>query len=67
MGAETRLTFLNLGNPTGLKFTVEHGGGRGLFDFGLDHTPGQAPFSLGLAFYKELKKKEGRSLRDRPS
>jgi len=49
VGAETRLTFLNLGNPTGLKFTVEHGASRVLFDFGLEHTPGQAPFSLGLA------------------
>ena len=45
---ETRLTFLNLGNPTGLKFTVEYGKSRVLFDFGLEHAPGVAPFSLGL-------------------
>ncbi|HEX6350995.1 MAG TPA: MBL fold metallo-hydrolase [Candidatus Dormibacteraeota bacterium] len=49
MTDESRLTFLNLGNPTGLKFTVEYGGRRLLFDFGLEHAPGQAPFSLGLA------------------
>jgi len=48
MPATTRLTFLNLGNPTGLKFTVEHGDHRVLFDFGLEHAPGRAPFSLGL-------------------
>ena len=48
MPATTILTFLNLGNPTGLKFTVEHGGRRVLFDFGLEHAPGRAPFSLGL-------------------
>jgi len=44
----TVLTFLSTGNPTGLKFTVEHGGARALFDFGLEHAPGRAPFSLGL-------------------
>jgi ribonuclease J len=48
MSPTTRLTFLNLGNPTGLKFTVEHGDHRVLFDFGLEHAPGRAPFSLGL-------------------
>jgi ribonuclease J len=48
MPATTHLTFLNLGDPTGLKFTVEHGGHRALFDFGLEHAPGRAPFSLGL-------------------
>ena len=47
-GATTLLTFLNLGNPTGLKFVVEHGDARCLFDFGLEHAPGRAPFSLGL-------------------
>lgn len=44
----TILTFLNLGNPTGLKFTVELGGSRAIFDFGLEHAPGRAPFSMGL-------------------
>src|SRR5205807_7640748 len=48
-GANTRLTILNPGNPTGLKFSVEHGEARCLFDFGLQHAPGRAPFSLGLA------------------
>ncbi len=48
MPASTLLTFLNTGNPTGLKFTVEHGGRRALFDFGLEHAPGRAPFSMGL-------------------
>ena len=47
-GANTRLTILNPGNPTGLKFSVEHGEARCLFDFGLEHAPGRAPFSLGL-------------------
>ena len=47
-GATTRLTFLNLGNPTGLKFLIEHGGARCLFDFGLEHAPGRAAFSMGL-------------------
>ena len=42
------LTFLATGNPTGLKFTVEHGSARALFDFGREHAPGRAPFSLGL-------------------
>lgn len=48
MPASTLVTFLNTGNPTGLKFTVEHGGRRVLFDFGLEHAPGRAPFSMGL-------------------
>jgi ribonuclease J len=46
--ATTVLTFLATGNPTGLKFTVEHGATRCLFDFGREHAPGRAPFSLGL-------------------
>lgn len=46
--ATTALTFLSTGDPTGLKFTVEHGGARALFDFGLAHAPGRAPFSMGL-------------------
>lgn len=45
----TLLTFLNTGNPTGLKFLVEHGDSRCLFDFGTEHAPGRAPFSLGLS------------------
>lgn len=44
----TRLTFLSTGNPTGLKFLVERGGRSCLFDFGLEHSPGSAPFSHGL-------------------
>jgi ribonuclease J len=47
--AETRLTFLNAGSPTGLKFTVEHGGHRCIFDFGIEYAPGRALFSQGLA------------------
>jgi len=43
------LTFLHTGNPTGLKFVVEHGDTRCLFDFGREHAPGRAYFSLGLA------------------
>jgi ribonuclease J len=46
--ATTVLTFLATGNPTGLKFIVEHGPDRALFDFGREHAPGRAPFSLGL-------------------
>ncbi len=46
--ARTTLTFLHTGNPTGLKFIVEHGEARALFDFGREHAPGRAPFSLGL-------------------
>jgi len=47
-GARTTLTFLHTGNPTGLKFLVEHGDARVLFDFGREHAPGRVPFSLGL-------------------
>jgi ribonuclease J len=46
--AETRLTFLSVGNPTGVKFAVEHGPARALFDLGIEHSPGRTPFSLGL-------------------
>src|SRR5579871_2556143 len=46
---ETTLTFLSTGNPTGLKFSVEHGDVRCLFDFGLEYAPGRALFSQGLA------------------
>jgi ribonuclease J len=46
--ATTVLTFLATGNPTGLKFMVEHAGARALFDFGREHAPGREPFSLGL-------------------
>jgi len=46
--ARTLLTFLHTGNPTGLKFLVEHGDARCMFDFGPEHAPGRAPFSLGL-------------------
>lgn len=46
--ANTLLTFLNTGNPTGLKFVVSCGDSRCLFDFGTEHAPGRAPFSLGL-------------------
>lgn len=42
------LTFLATGNPTGLKFVVEHGAARAIFDFGREHAPGRALFSLGL-------------------
>ena len=49
MGQETTLRFLHTGNPTGLKFLVEHGDARCLFDFGREHAPGRAPFSLGLS------------------
>ena len=48
IGATTTLTFLHTGNPTGLKFLVEHGEARCLFDFGREHSPGRALFSLGL-------------------
>lgn len=44
----TLLTFLNTGNPTGLKFAVEHGDARCIFDFGREHAPGREHFSLGL-------------------
>lgn len=45
----TELTFLHTGNPTGLKFLVEHGDARCLFDFGREHAPARAFFSFGLA------------------
>jgi ribonuclease J len=54
----THLTFLSVGNPTGVKFVVEHGGVRALFDMGLAHAPGRAPFSLGL------RPRAGRALED---
>lgn len=44
----TSLTFLHTGDPTGLKFTVEHGEARCIFDFGREHAPGRAAFSMGL-------------------
>lgn len=44
----TTLTFHSTGNPTGLKFSVEHGGRRCIFDFGLEYAPGRALFSQGL-------------------
>ena len=46
--SSTELTFLQTGNPTGLKFLVEHGDARCLFDFGREHAPGRALFSFGL-------------------
>jgi len=46
--SSTELTFLHTGNPTGLKFLVEHGDARCLFDFGREHAPGRALFSFGL-------------------
>ncbi|HXM55520.1 MAG TPA: hypothetical protein VOB72_09020 [Candidatus Dormibacteraeota bacterium] len=48
MGETTGLTFLNLGSPTGLKFVVEHGTSRAMFEMGIEHAPGAMPFSLGL-------------------
>ncbi|HVD00154.1 MAG TPA: MBL fold metallo-hydrolase [Candidatus Dormibacteraeota bacterium] len=44
----TTLRFLHTGNPTGLKFLLEYGDARCLFDFGQEHSPGRTPFSLGL-------------------
>ncbi|MGH7919802.1 MAG: MBL fold metallo-hydrolase [Candidatus Dormibacteraceae bacterium] len=44
----TTLTFLATGDPTGLKFTVEFGDRRAIFDFGLQHAPGAAPFAQGV-------------------
>lgn len=44
----TTLTFLALGTPTGLKFVVERGGDRAIFDFGREHNPGGAPFAQGI-------------------
>jgi ribonuclease J len=48
MAENTGLTFLNLGNPTGLKFAIDHGGARAMFEMGIEHAPGAMPFSLGL-------------------
>src|SRR2546423_12290561 len=48
MNDTTGLTFLNLGDPTGLKFVIEHGATRLLFAMGIEHAPGAMPFSLGL-------------------
>jgi ribonuclease J len=48
MTVTTGLTFLNLGNPTGLKFVVDYGGARAMFEMGVEHAPGAMPFSLGL-------------------
>jgi ribonuclease J len=48
MTADTGLTFLHLGNPTGLKFVVDHDGVRAMFEMGIEHSPGAMPFSLGL-------------------
>src|SRR5258708_5304164 len=45
---KTGLTFLNLGSPTGLKFVVDHGSSRAMFEMGVEHSPGAVPFSLGL-------------------
>src|SRR4051812_13598822 len=45
MTETTGLTFLHLGDPTGLKFVVDHGGTRVLFEMGIEHAPGAAPFS----------------------
>lgn len=58
MAAATSICFLSTGSPTGLKFTVDHGGHRCLFDFGLEHAPGRAPFSMGL------RPRPGRELED---
>lgn len=48
MSETTGLSFLNLGSPTGLKFVVEHGASRAMFEMGIEHAPGAMPFSLGL-------------------
>jgi ribonuclease J len=48
MPETTGLTFLHLGNPTGLKFVLDHGGVRAMFEMGIEHAPGAMPFSLGL-------------------
>jgi ribonuclease J len=45
---DTGLTFFNLGNPTGLKFAIDHGPSRAMFEVGVEHAPGAMPFSLGL-------------------
>ena len=56
--ATTGVTFLNVGNPTGLKFVVDHGTSRAMFEIGVEHSPGAMPFSLGL------RPRAGRELRD---
>src|SRR5215831_2192819 len=48
MTETTGLTFLHLGSPTGLKFVVDCGGARAMFEIGIEHAPGAMPFSLGL-------------------
>ena len=48
MTIDTGLTFLHLGNPTGLKFVLDHDGVRAMFEMGIEHAPGVMPFSLGL-------------------
>ncbi len=48
MNETTGLTFLHLGNPTGLKFVVDHARHRAMFEMGIEHAPGAMPFSLGL-------------------
>jgi ribonuclease J len=48
MTDSTGLTFLHLGNPTGLKFVIDHAGVRAMFEMGIEHAPGAMPFSLGL-------------------
>ncbi|TMC06465.1 MAG: hypothetical protein E6J41_18750 [Chloroflexi bacterium] len=48
MHEATGLTFLHLGNPTGLKFVIDRGGVRAMFEMGIEHAPGAMPFSLGL-------------------
>lgn len=48
MTETTGLTFLHLGNPTGLKFVIDRGGVRAMFEMGVEHAPGAMPFSLGL-------------------
>lgn len=48
MTHETGLTFLHLGNPTGLKFVLDHAGVRAMFEMGIEHAPGAMPFSLGI-------------------
>jgi ribonuclease J len=48
MTESTGLTFLHLGNPTGLKFVLDYGGVRAMFEMGIEHAPGAVPFSLGL-------------------
>jgi ribonuclease J len=56
--SETHLSFLSVGSPTGVKFVVEHGDARALFDLGIEHAPGRTPFSL------TLRPRAGRELED---